>query len=124
MEEIQEVFGEVISTYTRAQAIEDGVLVDVSVMARETGFRFPVAITAGVHDLIENIPPSQSHQDYKGRLWDVLYMASLAAKRGGSQVLYKLILHHGRKKYATLKMHIGPGDNGEPVITIMLPNED
>ncbi len=32
------VFGEVISTYTRAEAIADGVLVEVSVMAKEAGF--------------------------------------------------------------------------------------
>jgi type I site-specific restriction endonuclease len=33
-----EFFGEVISTYTRSQAIEDGVLIDASVMAQEVGF--------------------------------------------------------------------------------------
>ncbi len=31
-------FGEVISTYTRAQAIEDGVLVDAGSMPTEAGF--------------------------------------------------------------------------------------
>ena len=39
---------EVISCYTRKQAIEDGVLVDVSQTARECGFRHPVAVTARV----------------------------------------------------------------------------
>ena len=38
----------VISVYTRAQAIEDGILVDVSETAREAGFRIPVAITRTV----------------------------------------------------------------------------
>ncbi len=36
---VESFFGEVISTYTRAQAIQDGVLVDVSAMAREAGFK-------------------------------------------------------------------------------------
>ncbi len=72
---------DVISTYSRAEALADGVLVDVSEMAREAGFRFPVAITAGVHALLSNIP-EKSGEDYDGRLWDVLWMASLAAKRG------------------------------------------
>ena len=31
-------FGKVISTYTRAQAIEDGVLIDPGSMAKEAGF--------------------------------------------------------------------------------------
>ena len=43
-------FGPVIFAYTRAQAIEDGILVDVSETAREAGFRIPVAITRTVWD--------------------------------------------------------------------------
>ena len=39
---------EVISSYSRAQAIEDGVLVDVSTVAKEAGIKFPVAMTAAV----------------------------------------------------------------------------
>ena len=35
----------VISSYTRAEAIEDGVLVDVSKVAREAGIKYPVAVT-------------------------------------------------------------------------------
>lgn len=115
---------DIISVYTRAQAIEDGVLVDVSGMAREAGFKWPVAVTAGVWAMIENIPPKyQGYQDIEGRLWDVLYMARLAAKHSGTETFYKLILHHGRKTYVTLKMVSGPGDNFEPVITIMRMDE-
>ena len=40
---------EVIYTYTRAQALEDGVLIDVSQMAKEAGFRLPAVITADLH---------------------------------------------------------------------------
>ncbi|HEV8714223.1 MAG TPA: DUF6573 family protein, partial [Candidatus Binatia bacterium] len=41
---------EIISLYTRSQAIEDGFLVDVSVLARESGFKWPVAVTRRVWD--------------------------------------------------------------------------
>ena len=41
-------FGPVIFSYTRAQAIEDGVLVDLSAWAREEGFRYPLAVTSTV----------------------------------------------------------------------------
>jgi hypothetical protein len=34
-----------IHSYSRAQAIEDGVLSDVSSAAREVGIRYPVALT-------------------------------------------------------------------------------
>ena len=42
---VESFFGNVISTYTRAQAIEDGVLVDVGSTAQEAGFKWPVALT-------------------------------------------------------------------------------
>lgn len=48
---------EVIFQYTRRQAIEDGVLVDVSEMAREAGIRCPMAVTERVWS--EVITPSE-----------------------------------------------------------------
>ena len=43
---LRELFGEVIYAYTRAEAIADGVLIDVTETAKEVGFRLPVALTA------------------------------------------------------------------------------
>ena len=40
------VFGNVIYSYTRKQAIEDGVLVDITDVAKEAGIKYPVAITS------------------------------------------------------------------------------
>ena len=73
---------EIISVYTRDQAIEDGFLVDVSDVARETGFKWSVAVTRCVWDEIVTPTPhdAQRGQSEKGRLWDVLCMARLAAK--------------------------------------------
>ena len=45
--ELADLFGEVIYAYTRAQAIADGVLIDVSELSRDAGFRHPVAMTSG-----------------------------------------------------------------------------
>ena len=42
---LEDVFGPVVASYSRAQAIEDGVLIDVTAMAREAGFKWPVALT-------------------------------------------------------------------------------
>ena len=64
--------GEVIFSYTRAQAIADGVLMDVSELAQESGFRFPVAVTAGVWAECVAVPDGVEGQDETGRLWDVL----------------------------------------------------
>ena len=129
-------FGEVIYSYTRAQAIEDGVLVDVSKTAREAGFQVPVALTRAVwSDCVEwptALNESRGYQDESGRLWDVLWMAFMGiktAKRGGRELRYSLfrVERDGTAilpREVTLKLHSGPGDNGEHVITIMQPEED
>ncbi|MEZ5542947.1 MAG: DUF6573 family protein [Pseudomonadota bacterium] len=129
-------FGEVISTYARAQAIEDGVLIDTGSMAQEAGFKWPVAVTSAAWaDCIawtEDDSDKQVYQDQSGRLWDVLFMASHAIRQGsgsGDRLLFKLyrVRRDGYSKeaiLATLKLIVGPGDQGEPVITILLPDED
>lgn len=128
---------EVIDTYSRVEAIADGVLVDVTDTAREAGILFPVAVTRSV--LEEYIEPS-SHdsekwgQDLMGRLWDTVWMLRIAI-RGRKQsedrqadpgklnfeVYYRL---QGHLRRIPLKALCGPGDDGSPVITIMLPEED
>ena len=122
-----ELFGEVIFSYSRQQAIEDGVLVDVTEMAKEAGFKWPFAMTAEVWTLIENIPEKYQHEDVQGRLWDVLMVAlmNVRAKKGQSQDLFfDLILHQRDTSHLRLKLMAGPGDSGEPVLTLMLPDQD
>ena len=117
-----EFFGEVISSYSRAQAIEDGVLVDVTETAREARIKYPVALTRAVFERCVALPPRyRGLEDVKGRLWDVLSMFRFAARRGGDTLLYKLIV---TRRTVILKAVIGPGDTPAPVITIMLPDED
>lgn len=129
-------FGQVISVYTRAQALADGVLIDAGPMAREAGFRWPVAVTAAAwEDCVawsECDSDRQTHQDQSGRLWDVLFMAAYAARANaatGSELRFELyrVPRDGRSTEAeltTLKLMVSPDDNAEPVMTILLPNED
>ena len=132
--DLAEIFGSPIHIYTRAEAIEDGSLVDVSLVASEAGFTIPVAVTANVWaDCVawsESDSTRQIYQDESGRLWDVLWMARQAARKGqGPRLAFQLyrVPRGGRGKsprLVTLSMVIGPGDDGEPVITIMMPGED
>jgi hypothetical protein len=68
---------QIISRYTRAQAIEDCVLFDVTEQAKETGLLLPTVITDHMHNVLEDIPKESLGQDYRGRLHDVLWMAYL-----------------------------------------------
>ena len=122
---------EVISSYSRAQAIEDGALVDVSTVAKEAGIKFPVAMTATVWGQYVEVPEGVGCQDESGRLWDIVWMfRCAAAKFDGDTLLFKLyVRNHNRERLdrrdlVTLKAICGPGDNGEPVVTIMTPEED
>ena len=128
-----EIFGEPVSTYTRANALADGVLVDVSQTseAKEAGFVVPVALTRAVWDSYVEWPSDKGGQDEKGRLWDVLYMAHHAIKtsKSSSELRYKLYcvprdsVTCDDAREVTLKLVSHPGDQGEHVITIMEPNE-
>ena len=129
-------FGPVIFAYTRAQAIKDGILVDVSETAREAGFKIPVAVTRTVWDRIIALPEGYlGFQDERGRLWDVLWMARHYALRASDSdrvrmcVLVRDIRKDLRDSNRSPCKHfpivaIGAGDEGEPVVTIMFAEDD
>ena len=122
----------VIFSYTRAQAIEDGVLVDLSAWARETGFKVPVACTSTVWQGYIVPPPGTESlgQSERGRAHDMLWLLYVSIKASKNphrdQILYRVLFLQAPDKMeeVTLKAHFGPGDNGEPVVTILLTNED
>ena len=129
-------FDPVISVYTRAQAIEDGILVDVSETAREAGFNIPVAVTRTIWSRLVALPENyQGFQDERGRLWDVLWMARHYALRASDSdrvrmcVLVRDIRKDLRDSNRPPRKHfpivaIGAGDADEPAITIMFPEDD
>jgi hypothetical protein len=120
-----------IHRYTRAQAINDGVLVDVTTTAKEAGIAFPVALTRAVWERCVRVPPGVAGQDEAGRLRDLVWMLRCAI--GGTsgsarEVCFGVHVRNDNRKrtppLVRLKAMCGPGDQGEPVVTVMLPNED
>ena len=82
------IFGdEVIYSYTREQALEDGTLVDVSDQAKDVGMTVPTVVTPGVMAEVAVPKGLEGMQDERGRLHDVLWMASrkFIAKRRALQ---------------------------------------
>ena len=81
---------DLIHRYTRAEAITDGVLIDVTAVAREAGIRYPVALACAAWALSVGVPPRVERQDEAGRLWDVLWLLRLAIGRsdGGPEVRF------------------------------------
>ncbi|MCE8426740.1 MAG: hypothetical protein J5U17_13290 [Candidatus Methanoperedens sp.] len=111
----------------------------------EAGIVYPTAVTQGLWNRYIEPPESlKGFQDMQGRLWDVLTMFSFSSRamkkanidmvesqKDTAQTLYfKTIFQMpskaGNPKMETvdLKAICGPGDNAEPILTIMLLEED
>ena len=126
------VFGKVISRYTRAQGIADGVLVDVTNAPggpKEARITVPVAMTAAAYATCVALTPAAKRacNDLTGRMWDVSWMLSLAMRRpvAGDTLTFQVmcVTTSTRPSKVTLKAQIHGGDHGEPVLTVRLANE-
>ncbi len=124
-------FGPVIYSYTRSQAVADGVQVEVTKTAREAGISFPVFLTRTVFDAYVAVPPDVQGQDEAGRLWDVVWMlrfAILRSRSHGDRVPVALYVRNDntRAKLVKLIAQCGPlnMDDPSPAITVMMPDED
>jgi len=124
---------EVVFNYTRAQAIEDGVLIDVTETAKEAGFKVPTAISLNVYEEVV-LPPAlaaEQGESEAGRLWDVLWMCSLAVRQANrrpdrDEVRFKVIATDAEGEKAVHRLYVKShgGDNGEHVLTVMCEGED
>ena len=126
-------FGQVIYAYTRAQAVADGVQVEVTKTAQEAGIRFPVFLTRAVWDAYVAVPPNVTGQDEAGRLWDVVWMLRFAILRSKphapcSRLPVALYVRNDDRAAKLVKLiaQCGPldMDDPSPAITVMMPDED
>lgn len=142
-------WGKPIFRYTRAQAIADGVLVDLTSatddrgqrLCQQAGFKLPIAITrtawaqtieAGGRwrpDGDGEVLELKGSQSLTGRLWDMLSMLRTACDRAGSadRVDFQMLVDvngNGHQERIKLWALCGPGDDARPVVTIMLEGED
>ena len=123
-----DLFGPVLHQVTRKDLLRDGILVDVSTLAAQAGFKYPVAVGRSVWEAYIAVPPGVKGQDETGRLWDILWMLRFAIPRsaGGDTILFRVLVRNDNRqpRPVQLKALCGPGDDTEPVITILLPHED
>lgn len=118
---------DLIHVVTRLDLIEAGDLVptcdlvdDEEDFARQAGFVVPVCLSRGVAALVvPNARQEQIGQSVKGRLWDLMCVARQAV--GSGAVSFRC--RFSRRTY-DLKIVVGPDEEGEPVATILLAEED
>ncbi|WP_437625991.1 DUF6573 family protein [Sorangium sp. So ce1151] len=114
-----------IHSYSRKQAIEDGVLVNVTSLAKEAGFKVPVALTAALRARLQpSERDAQMGQSFDGRLWDVLMVLRSCAGDSDTVFFDVVVAEEDKQCTVHLKAIVGPGDDADPVITIMFQNED
>jgi hypothetical protein len=91
--------------------------------------RFPVALTRAVWCRCVEVPAGVECQDEAGRLWDVLWMLRCAARQSAGRVVafagrVRDDNREGTPPLVRLKAVCSPGDEGEPVLALMMPEED
>ena len=127
---LTDFYGEVIYSYTRTQAIKDGVLIDLTALyPDETGlYKYPVACTSSIWELIDKGATNpRYHQTHKAIVWDIMYMSIKGIVRRISEsehIFCVRIAGAGAHRNFNLKAVCHPSDDLSPCITIMLPEED
>lgn len=117
-----------IFTYTRAEAIADGVQFECP-LAKEAGYQYPVFITCGIHSLI-NEAVKYGVNDYNGVLWDILNVLKVEIRKQPNvkNVRAKVVIIWINDKPKVFEVVASIGamdfDDAAPALTIMLPNED
>ena len=132
----QSPFGEVIYSYTRAQAVADGVQVEVTKTAQEAGIKFPVFLTRTVFDSFVTVPEGVTGQDEAGRLWDIVWMLRFgilrsrpsAAGAACTRIPVAFYVRNDNRAARLVKLIATCGaldiDDPQPAITLMMPDED
>ena len=124
-------FGPVIYAYTRAQAVADGVQVEVTKTAQEAGIKYPLFLTRAVFDKYVAVPEGVTGQDEAGRLWDVVWMtrfAILRSRPGCDRSPVAFYVRNDNRAARLVKLIATCGaldiDDAQPAITLMMPDED
>ncbi len=109
---------------------EDPGIDDLDEVVANAGIKLPLAITYTAFCRYIALTPAaeRAGNDIKGRLWDIVWMLrhAMLANPNKSEIVFesRCVVERISPSRCFLKCIIGGGDNGEPVLTLMLPDED
>lgn len=110
---LNELFGEPIASYTRAQALNDGTLVDVTAAAAVIGYKLPVAITASLSAWLAGGSEDVAPIILDNMLFQVLL--GLRRHKSDSRCELRITMPWGTEPVI---IDCGPGDDAKPVLTM------
>ena len=120
---------ELIHSYTRKQALDDGTLIDITEYARLNGFKIPVAITASLWVYIGVSPElAEIGQSVAGRLKDVLFLLLMQIRKAAAdidRIRYPVdfLVEPDSTETVEIIALVGPDDDLKPCLTIGLPDD-
>lgn len=121
---LEDMFGPVIHSYSRADAIEDGYMVAVDAAQSRPFFTIPVALTRTVWDsIVERGGDSDAARAM--HLASLLSCAERAANGAKDESLVSFVYTAGGDApiNESLFLLVGPADTAAHVITIMQPSD-
>lgn len=117
-----------ISSYTRADAIADGELIEIDrAVLQEAGISLPGVLSAPLLASLEPTPAEEKiGQSFSGRLWDVLMVFRALAKGSDESRLAFHIIVATETGFIEQGVVVvcGPDDAGAPCLTFMTPDCD
>ncbi len=120
---------EVISVYTRKQALADEVLVDITEVARANRFKVPTAVTAGLFAIIKPTEELEAlGESLDGRLRCVLRLLFRAIRKAAKdceRISFSVAFQTALDRIETVGVLavMGPDDDMRPCLTIGLPED-
>ena len=116
----------VVFSYSRKQALEDGVLIEIeNELVKNAGIKIPVAVTSALYE--GYLKSSLPGQDLKGRIFDMLILLNISARGVNTDTIYFDVLfqmEEDKTEPIKLKAVIGPDDDFSACLTVMMPEED
>lgn len=112
---------DIISAYTRKNALDDGVVFDVSYDKGAAVYNTAVFVTAGVHAALSK-GAGKDPETYSARLWDVAWMVSRGREIDAATRVSTVKVGARR---ITVRGECGPVDidDPRPAITLGFPEE-
>lgn len=116
------VFGELISSYTRAEALEDGQQFDVTNDKGAAVYNTAVFVTSALHAELKR-GKGKDAETYSARLYDVCFMVANFGRALSDQARESTVKVGARR--LTVRGECGPIDidNARPAITLGFPSD-
>ncbi len=121
--ESTETTDNIIFAYTRQDAIDDGVFIDITKTAEEAMIRFPTCISSNLYHTYINPDPMPENQDEKGRLWDLLTVFYYTAKSAKDSFMKFTVKFSGKNVEVWAVCEPASPTDPQPCINIFLPED-